>query len=182
MNKKLLTYLLFLATTNVAFSNSTVNGRVIDAVTGEPLIGAHVVLKDAHDVGAATDLEGNFSLAISAKLPQTLVVEYLGYSQQEVSVKDYSKPIDIKLSEDTELLSEVVVVGYGTQSRTKLTGSVTTVKADIIENSKQPTLDVALSGQVAGLSVTASSGQPGAESRIRSHREQPEPSGHHQPQ
>ncbi len=167
MNKRLLTYLLFLATTNVAFSNTTVNGRVIDAVTGEPLIGAHVVLKDARGIGAATDLEGNFSLDIAAELPQTLVVEYLGYGQQEIAVKDDSKPLNIELSEDSELLSEVVIVGYGTQSRTKLTGSVTTIRADILETSKQATLDGALSGQVAGLAVTASSGQPGADSHIR---------------
>ena len=167
MNKRLFTYLLLLATSNVAFSNSTVNGRVIDAATGEPLIGAHVVLKDASGVGAATDLDGNFSLTIDEELPQTLIVEYLGYSQQEVNVTDDSKSIDIKLSEDAETLSEVVIVGYGTQSRTKLTGSVTTIKADILETSRQATLDGALSGQVAGLAVTASSGQPGADSHIR---------------
>ena len=167
MNKRLFTYLLLLAISNVAFSNSTVNGRVIDAATGEPLIGAHVVLKDASGVGAATDLDGNFSLTIDEELPQTLIVEYLGYSQQEVNVTDDSKSIDIKLSEDAETLSEVVIVGYGTQSRTKLTGSVTTIKADILETSRQATLDGALSGQVAGLAVTASSGQPGADSHIR---------------
>ena len=167
MTKRLFTYFLHLAVSAIAFANTTLNGRVTDASTGEPLIGAHVVLKDAKGVGAATDLEGNFSLTINEKLPQTLVVEYLGYSQQEVAVFDDRKAIDIQLSEDSETLSEVVIVGYGTQSRTKLTGSVTSIKADLFEASRQPTLDGALSGQVAGLAVTASSGQPGADSHIR---------------
>ena len=82
---------------------------------------------------------------------------------------DVSTPLDSLLSMEREEhnLSEIVVVGYGTQKRTQLTGSVTKVKADIFTTSQAPTLDGALSGQVAGLNVTASSGQPGADSHIR---------------
>ena len=167
MTKRFFAYITLLATSIAAIANTTLNGRVTDAFTGEPLIGAHVVLKDINGLGAATDLEGNFSLTINERLPQTLVVEYLGYSQQEINVFDDSKSINVRLSEDSKTLSEVVIVGYGTQSRTKLTGSVTSIKADLFETSRQPTLDVALSGQVAGLAVTASSGQPGADSHIR---------------
>ena len=82
----------------------------------------------------------------------------------------YVSPTDSLLAEFDRLeqeLGEVVVVGYGTQKRTQLTGSVATVKADVFAKSLSPTLDGALSGQVAGLNVVASSGQPGADSHIR---------------
>ena len=95
------------------------------------------------------------------------VVEYVGYRPLEVDVYDFEEPVEITLIDNSNRLNEIVVVGYGTQKRTQLTGSVTTIKADIFENAPVPTLDGALGGQVAGLAVTASSGQPGADSHIR---------------
>lgn len=78
-----------------------------------------------------------------------------------------TKTCKVGLHDDFNALNEVVVVGYGTQKRQQLTGSVTTVKADVFQQAQVPTLDQALAGQVAGLNVTASSGQPGAASQIR---------------
>ncbi|MBO7569339.1 MAG: TonB-dependent receptor, partial [Bacteroidaceae bacterium] len=96
-----------------------------------------------------------------------LNISFTGYKPQTVTVYDDEEDINVKLTEKRSYLNDVVVVGYGTQSRTQLTGSVTTVKADVFENSTSATLDGALSGQVAGLNVTAASGQPGADSSIR---------------
>ena len=168
--KKILYILILLSAGTLAANAQTVlTGTITDAATGEPLISAQVYVKSGKKVveGTTTGLDGDFRLETKQSLPLTLSVDYIGYRTQEIDVYDDSEPVDIQLSEIVNTLSEVVIVGYGTQKRTQLTGSVTTVKADILENSKQPTVDVALSGQVAGLNVTASSGQPGADSHIR---------------
>ena len=168
MKKYLYILILLSAATLTAHAQATLTGTITDAATGEPLISVQVYVKSAKKAaGTITDLEGNFRLETKESLPLTLSVEYIGYRTQEIDVYDDSEPIDIQLNEEVNKLSEVVVIGYGTQKRTQLTGSVTTVNADILENSRQATIDAALSGQVSGLNVTASSGQPGAESHIR---------------
>ena len=126
-----------------------ITGSVKDARSGEALIGASVIVKNAKAQGVLTD------------------VDYVGYRPLDVDVYDFEEPVEITLIDNSNKLDEVVVVGYGTQKRNQLTGSVTTIKADIFEKATAPTLDVALGGQVAGLAVTASSGQPGADSHIR---------------
>ena len=167
MKTTILTLILTFAVGFQASAQVVLNGRVTDAATAEPLTGAQVVLKSVKGSGAVTDLDGNFTLNTKEKLPLTLVIDFIGYRTQEIDVYDDSEPIDIELSEDVNTLSEVVIIGYGTQKRTQLTGSVTTVKADVLENTRQSTIDGALSGLISGLNVTASSGQPGAESQLR---------------
>ena len=167
MKTNILTLILTFAASLAVSAQVALTGRVTDAATAEPLTGAQVVLKSAKGTGAVTDLEGNFTLNTREKLPLTLVIDYIGYRTEEIDVYDDSEPIDIELSEDVNILSEVVIIGYGTQKRTQLTGSVTTVKADVLENTRQSTIDGALSGLISGLNVTASSGQPGAESQLR---------------
>lgn len=167
MKKLYFTLTLSLIITLTATSQTVLTGTVTDAATGESLISAQVYVKSGKGVGATTDLEGNFRLETKEDLPLTLTVEYIGYRTQEIDVYDESEPIDIQLSEEVNTLSEVVIIGYGTQKQTQLTGSVASVKADVFSQSKAPTLDGALSGMVAGLNVTASSGQPGADSHIR---------------
>jgi len=142
-----------------------INGTVADAVTGEAIIGA-TIYDALEKTGVMTDAEGRFSINIS-HYPAQLEVSYLGYEPQQLSVNAGDTAVNVSLSEERLHLDEVVVVGYGTQKRTQLTGSVVTVRADVFENNTLPTLDAALGGQVAGLSVTASSGQPGAASNIR---------------
>ena len=142
-------------------SATPINGRVADAATGEAIIGASIIYNNK--VGAVTDAEGRFHLDIKS-YPSAINVSYVGYESLQVKLSERDSVVNIRLHEDAQALSEVVVVGYGTQKRTQLTGSVTTVKAD---QSQSATLDGALSGQVAGLSVTASSGQPGADSQLR---------------
>ena len=144
-----------------------ITGSVKDARSGEALIGASVIVKNAKAQGVLTDVDGKFRLQTKKEAPLTLRVEYVGYRPLDVDVYDFEEPVEITLIDNSNKLDEVVVVGYGTQKRNQLTGSVTTIKADIFEKATAPTLDVALGGQVAGLAVTASSGQPGADSHIR---------------
>ena len=157
---------LFLAIVyNYAASATPISGKVADAGTGEAIIGA-TIYDSRHHVGVVTDAEGRFSINV-ASFPSELTISYVGYEQKSIRVKDDDNDIVVSLQEENHHLDEIVVVGYGTQKRTQLTGSVTKVKADVFETSQSATLDGALSGQVAGLSVTASSGQPGADSHIR---------------
>lgn len=141
-----------------------VKGKVVDAQTGETLIGATILNLQTH-TGAVTDLDGNFVLD-GVSFPTKIRISYLGYEPIEISVKDDKQPLTIKLN-DNNKINEVVVVAYGTQKRTQLTGSVTTVSQAVLEASPAPTVDAMLGGAVAGLNVTQSSGQPGAESSIR---------------
>ena len=150
-----------------ALAQGLITGSIKDARNGEVLIGATVIVKNEKGKGAVTDVDGKFQLQTKKEVPLTLRVEYVGYRPLEVDVYDFEEPVEITLIDNSNRLNEVVVVGYGTQKRTQLTGSVTTIKADIFENAPVPTLDGALGGQVAGLAVTASSGQPGADSHIR---------------
>ena len=150
-----------------ALAQGLITGHIKDARNGESLIGASVLVKSEKGQGVVTDIDGNFSLQTKKEVPLTLRVEFVGYRPIDVDVYDFEEPVEIALIDNSNKLDEVVVIGYGTQKRNQLTGSVTTVKADIFEKAPAPTLDGALSGQVAGLAVTASSGQPGADSHIR---------------
>ena len=167
MKKRFTSIIIVWLTAIIATAQTVITGRITDARTGEPLIGATLVSKSSNELGAVTNIDGQFTLTTRVKLPLTLDVQFIGYRSQEVDVYDGAESVDIELVENTNRLNEVVVVGYGTQKRTQLTGSVVTVKADIFETSQAATLDGALSGQVAGLNVTASSGQPGADSQLR---------------
>ncbi|MBM6993752.1 MAG: TonB-dependent receptor [Prevotella sp.] len=151
----------------IASAQSELSGQVTDVHTGEALIGATVIVKGQAGQGVVTDIDGNFTLHTNRNTPLTLTIGYAGYRSQEIEVYDSEEPINVKLRVTSDFLKEVVVVGYGTQSRTQLTGSVVTVKSDVFANSTSASLDGALGGQVAGLNVTAASGQPGAESSIR---------------
>ena len=150
-----------------ALAQGLITGSIKDARNGEALIGASVIVKSEKGKGVVTDIDGRFALQTKKEAPLTLRVEYVGYRPLDVDVYDFEEPVEITLIDNSSKLDEVVVVGYGTQTRNQLTGSVTTIKADIFEKAVAPTLDGALGGQVAGLNVTASSGQPGADSHIR---------------
>lgn len=138
----------------------TVKGTVVDA-TGEPVIGASVLMKGT-TMGTITDIDGNFTL--SNVKPGILVVSYIGYKANEVNVNG-SAPVKIVLTEDSELLDEVVVVGYGMQKKATMTGSVTVVNDKMLESKGTMSSPVqALQGQVPGVIITRSSTAPGDES------------------
>lgn len=143
----------------------TVSGTVVDRLTREPIVGA-TVIDAATRKGTVSDIDGRFAISPAA-LPATLRISFIGYKPQEAVVTDAGRELAVSLEEEVNDLTEMVAVGYGTQRRTQLTGSVTKIKADVFASSPSPTLDGALGGAVAGLNVTAASGQPGAASSIR---------------
>jgi TonB-linked SusC/RagA family outer membrane protein len=141
-----------------------IKGQILDESSKASIIGATVKLKKQQG-GAVSDANGNFNLKIQ-QLPVTLVVSFTGYKNQEIDIYDV-EPVSVYLSEDINKLSEVVVVGYGTQKRKELTGAFATVSKSQLEYNTAPSVDVLLSGAVAGLNVTQSSGQPGSPAKIR---------------
>ena len=149
---------------HVVASATPIIGKVTDAGTGEAIIGATVYDSRTH-LGVTTDAEGNFSIDVAA-FPSELKISYIGYEQQSIQVKGDDDDIVVALKEESHKLDEVVVVGYGTQKRTQLTGSVTTISKDVLNNNVFPTADALLAGSVAGVQVTTS-GQPGSGSSIR---------------
>lgn len=154
---------IFLALVGVFLSSllwADITGVVRDE-QGEPLIGVSVLIEGTTQ-GTITDFDGNFTL--NAQDGQTLEVSYMGYRTEHVRVSGSS--LAVVLREDTKTLDEVVVVGYGTQKRSDLTGSVASVKADDVN--AVPTSSVAemLRGQAAGVVVTQNSARPGGQSDI----------------
>ena len=133
----------------------TVTGNVKDA-TGEPLIGVNVLVKGT-TIGGITDIDGNFSLS-DVDPNATISVSYIGYKTQDIALKGKSA-VNITLSEDSESLDEVVVIGYGTQKKVDLSGAVATVSTKVLENRPVLTVGQALQGSVANMTVSIGSGQ-----------------------
>lgn len=145
----------------LAQTSKTITGKIV-STQGEPLIGVNIVIKGTA-TGTATDLDGEYSLTASSD--DVLVFSYTGYRTQEIAVGAQSQ-INVTLEEGSELLEEVVVVGYGTQKKEDLTGAVSVVNTE--EMKKQATNDVTqmMQGRVAGVAIT-SDGQPGAAPSVR---------------
>ena len=139
-------------------------GKVLEENTKVSVVGATIRAKNIHG-GAVSSVDGDFSLNVKS-LPVTLSVTSIGYKNLEVEVYD-NEPITIYLTEDLNKLNEVVVVGYGTQKRKELTGAISTVSKAHLEYNVAPSVDALLSGAVAGVNVTQSSGQPGSPASIR---------------
>ncbi|WP_370392493.1 SusC/RagA family TonB-linked outer membrane protein [uncultured Winogradskyella sp.] len=136
-----------------------VKGTVTEASSGLPLPGVNVVIKNTTK-GASTDFDGNFTIE-DVSLNSILVVSYLGFQTQEIKIVD-DKPLSIALVEDAEALNEVVVIGYGTQTKKEVTGAVSVVSSETIEELKPTRVEQALQGQVAGVNITSTSGSPGS--------------------
>lgn len=159
--------LLGIIATGIALSSQaqSLRGVVVDNATNEPLVGATIIDTNTKQ-GVDADFDGKFVLS-NVKFPTTIKVSMIGYSQQEIAVAGGDNDIEVRLTNDAVVLDECVVVGYGTQRRTQLTGSVTKVQSDVFSIATTPMVDGALSGVVAGLNVTATSGQPGESASIR---------------
>ncbi|PWL61429.1 MAG: TonB-dependent receptor [Bacteroidales bacterium] len=146
-----------------AFSQTiTVSGTVVDEL-GEPLIGATVQQKGTSN-GTSTDIDGKYSLSISPK--GTITVSYVGYNTQTIDVNGRNV-INVTLEENSAVLDEVVVVGYGQMKRSDLTGSVVSVGEDAVKKSISTSIDQVLQGRAAGVQIQANSGTPGASTSIR---------------
>ncbi len=140
----------------------TVKGQITDAA-GIPLIGVNILQKGSTN-GVVTDIDGNFTINV----PQgsTLVASYIGYTSQEIKAQA-GQLIRVTLTEDTQNLDEVVVVGYGVQQKKDITGSIAAVKGDDLKNIPVAQLSNAIQGLAAGVDVVADGGSPGAEPVIR---------------
>ena len=139
-----------------------VKGQVVDQ-DGEPLIGATVRVKGASS-GSVTDIDGNFQ--IDAASDATLVVSYVGYKDREIAVRGRAVIEKIQMESDSQMLDQVVVVGYGTQKKADLTGSVSIVNAEELKRVSNSNISTMLEGKVAGVQIT-SDGQPGADPAVR---------------
>ena len=135
-----------------------VTGKVVDA-TGLSVIGANVYEKGTTN-GAITDIDGNFSLNVPKGA--SIVISCIGYNTQEIVVTSNSH-YEVVLTEDTRGLEEIVVVGYGTQKKVNLTGSVAVVKSEQLQNRAATNVTNLLAGHMPGVTVIQSSGQPGAD-------------------
>jgi TonB-linked SusC/RagA family outer membrane protein len=156
---------IFLCFASISFyaQNYEIKGTVSDA-SGSPLPGVSVVVKNTAK-GASTDFDGKFTLS-NVKKGETLVFSFIGYTTKEVAVSN-SNYLNVTLNEDTQSLEEVVVVGYGTQKKSVVTGAISSVKAKDIENIPNGRIEQALQGRVSGVTIAANSGQPGSASTVR---------------
>lgn len=161
--KHLFLLLTLLSFSLTALAQQKVTGKVKDS-SGEPVIGASVVVKDNKTMGTITDFDGNFSLEVPSK--SVLVISYIGYVTQEVPVTG-KKSLDIILKEDTKTLDEVVVIGYGTQRKGDVTSSVASVKADNFVKGAVKDVGQLIQGKVAGLAITNPSGDPTGNTQIK---------------
>ncbi len=153
--KILLTLALFFCV-SISMAQITVSGNVTDA-TSQPLPGVNVIIKGTA-TGAATDFDGNFS--IRAAKGDVLVISYLGFVTKEVVIGDATE-LSITLQEDAATLDEVVVIGYGSKSKTKIISSVSVVDEKTLKKIPVPTVSNALEGLASGLFVRQGSGEPG---------------------
>ena len=143
--------------------NVTVKGKVTDS-RGEPVIGATVMLSSNQTVGTQTDLSGNYSISVPSNA--SLIFSCVGYATQTVALAGRSV-IDIVLAEDTEFLEETVVIGYGVQKKSDVTGAIASVKESDLENRTAIDVAQALQGKAAGVQIVNASGAPGAASSIQ---------------
>ena len=140
-----------------------VKGQVVDS-TGEPVIGANIVVKGTN-TGVISDIDGNF--AIDAPKNSVLLISFIGYKSQEVKVTGPS--VKIVLTDDAEMLNEVVVVGYGSQKKSDITGAMVNVKSEALQQAPVGNIGTALQGLAAGVDVQMAGGNthPGASPQIR---------------
>ncbi len=141
---------------------ASIKGKVIDAGSGEALPGVNVLIKGTTR-GAITDTEGNYT--IEAETGEILVFSYIGYFEQEILVRDQTE-INVNLSQDIESIDEIVVVGYGVQKKSVVTGSISTVSSNEITQNVSSSVESALQGLAAGLYVV-NNGAPGADPIVR---------------
>lgn len=164
MRNLLLTCVLLLATAFSVFAqNVEIKGVVISGTDSEPLPGVNVVVKGTTN-GTMTDMDGQFSL--NAPSGSILSVSYIGFKPLEVAA-DASTIMNIVLREDAELLDEIVVVGYGVQKKSVVTAAISRVTAEDLNTTKPSRVEDVLKGKVSGVQITQSSGQPGADSKVR---------------
>ena len=153
---------LLFSVSSFAQSEITVNGRVIDE-TGLPLPGVTILIKGTTNA-ASSDIDGNYQIRVDSN--GTLVYSYIGYSNTEQAVNGRTS-IDVKLAPNAQDLDEVIVVGYGTQKKSVVTGAISQVKAEALEGQPVTRVEQTLQGRTSGVYVAANAGQPGSAATVR---------------
>lgn len=165
MKTRILFLLVFVAfCCNTAMAQVQVKGTVVSDNDSEPMISV-AILESGTNNGCVTDADGNYSIQVKNS-NATLIVSFIGYKTQTVKVNGRSV-VNIRLQEDSELLDEVVVVGYGVQRKSDLTGAVSSVNSDDIKNLSIVDAAAALQGKAAGIQILNTSGAPGSGAAIR---------------
>lgn len=158
--------ILFLLLSSFGFAQGyDVGGVVKETGSGLPIPGVNVQVKNS-TIGTATDMDGRFSLK-GVSSGATLIFSYLGYKNLEYKVVSNNSALSISLQEDSKILDEVVVIGYGSQKKREVTGAVSVVDSKTLEALKPVKIEQALQGTVSGVNVTTTSGAPGAALDIR---------------
>ena len=153
----LLSFMFSLAVVFVASAQRTVSGTVTSSDEGGTVPGVNVILKGTTN-GTTTDLSGNYRLSVPEE-GGTLVFSFIGLATQEVEIGSRST-IDVDMQSDVQQLTEVVVTGYQSQLKREVTGSIASVKGDVIKDLPMQSFDRAIQGRVAGTQIGAASGQP----------------------
>jgi len=148
---------MFFVSTPLLAQQSNISGTITDG-TGQPLPGANVLVKGT-TMGTQSDFDGNYTIQASPN--DVLIFSYIGFTTQSIPVGNQTN-INVTLNEDASILDEVVVTGYGSQTRGTLTTSVSKLDTEILETSTRSNAATALQGTIAGLRVTNNTGQPGA--------------------
>lgn len=158
--------LFLLATVNLtlAAQNISVSGTVMDPAENEPVIGATIMQKGSKSNGVATDIDGNFTISVPSNA--TLTISALGYEPQEIKVGGRTK-IDVELKQTTALLDEVVVIGYGVQRKSDITGSISSVSGKDVNDVPVSSALQALQGKASGVNIIQNSGAPGGATTIK---------------
>ena len=165
MKRKLMLLLacLFVGIGLVTAQTQKVTGVVISEEDGQPVIGASVLVKGTQ-IGAITNVDGDFTLLNVPSSAKTLQISYIGMQTQEVAIKPNLKVV---LKPDTEVLDEVVVTGYGTFKKSSFTGSASNVTTEKLQDLPSISVQDRLAGSVAGVQITSTSGQPGSVASVR---------------
>ncbi|MBK9016515.1 MAG: TonB-dependent receptor [Saprospiraceae bacterium] len=164
MKQTLLTLLLVFGAAMAFAQTRTIKGKILDAGSGEPLIGATILAKGT-SAGTISDVDGNYSLSLPSGA-NTLVVSFTGYATLEVAV-GASNVVDITMATDQVSLSEVVVVGYGTQIKSTLTGNIAKLDGDKLKDLPIVSMEQGIQGKTAGVFVESVNGKPGGAVRVR---------------
>ena len=159
--KQLVLYIFCLITTLSASAQDVLKGRVLDERTEEPIIGAAIQIKGTRNA-AVTDINGQFSITLAGKSPYTLVVTYTGYNQQDLEVYDASSAVDIYIRENSRLLNEVVVVGYGVAKSRDVISSISSISKEKLEGVTGHSIDNLLEGKAAGVMISTAGSQVGS--------------------
>lgn len=143
-------------------NETSLKGQIIDE-EGNPVIGANILVVGTN-IGTVTDIDGNYSITIPKN--STMRVSYIGYIEQNILITNQTR-LNLQLALDTEVLDELVVVGYGVQRKSVVTAAISRVSADEMNVARPSRVEDALKGKVSGVQITQSSGQPGSDSKVR---------------